>query len=249
MISRYLTSRDTLSQNWCIRECACVQSALHPLFTYSHTSHPYRVFSSVSASVVSDSLRPHGLQHARPRCPSPTPGTCSNSYPSSQWCHPAISSSVVLFSSCLQSFPASESFPMSQFFTSGGQSIGTSASALVLPGNIQDYFPLGWTGWISLQSKGLSRVFYNITVQKHSSVLGFVYGPTLTYMDLCQQSNLSAFNMLSRFVIAFLPRSKHHLITWLQSPSAVILEPKKIKSRTVTIVPHPFAMKWWDWMP
>ena len=119
-----------------------------------------------SRSVMSDSLWPHGLQHARPPCPSPTPGVHSNSCPSSQWCHPTISSSVIPFSSCLQSFPASGSFQMSQLFTSGGQSIGVSASASVLPMNIQYWFPLGWTGWISLQSKGLSRVFSNTTVQK-----------------------------------------------------------------------------------
>ena len=120
-----------------------------------------------SCSVVSDSLQPHGLQHTRPPCPSPTPGVYSNSCPLSQWCHPTISSSVVPFSSCLQSFPASGSFQISQFFTSGGQSIGVSASASVLPINIQDWFPLGWTGLISLQSKGLSRVSSNTTVQKH----------------------------------------------------------------------------------
>ena len=118
-------------------------------------------------SVMSDSLRPHGLQHTRLPCPSPTPGACSNSCPLNQWCHPAISSSVVPFSSCPQSFRASGSFPISHFFTSDGQSIGASASASVLPMNIQDWFPLGWTGWISLQSKGLSRVFANTTVQKH----------------------------------------------------------------------------------
>ena len=129
----------------------------------------FNCFLSVqfSRSVVSDSLSPHGLQHARPRCPSPIPRACSNSCPSSRWCHPTISSSVVPFSSCLQSFPAWGSFPMSQFFASGGQSIGASASASVLPMNIQDWFPLGWTGWISLQSKGLWRVFSNTTVQKH----------------------------------------------------------------------------------
>ena len=108
-----------------------------------------------------------GLQHARLPCPSPTPGACSNSCPSRRWCHPTISSFVVPFSSCLQSFPASGSFPMSQFLASGGQSIGVSASASVLPMNIQDWFPLGWTGWIFLQSKGLSRVFSNTRVQKH----------------------------------------------------------------------------------
>ena len=120
-----------------------------------------------SYSVVSDSLRPHELQHARPPCPSPTAGVYSDSCPLSPWCHPTISSSVVPFSSHLQSFPGSESFPMSQYFTSGGQSIGVSATASVLPMNIQDWFPLGWTGWITLQSKGLSRVFSNTAVQKH----------------------------------------------------------------------------------
>ena len=126
-------------------------------------------FSSVqfSLSVMSDSLQPHGLQHARPPCPSPTPRVYSNSRPWSQWCHPTISSSVVPFSSRLQAFPASGSFQMTQLFTSGGQNIGVSASTSVLPMNIQDWSPLGWTGWISLQSKGLSRVFSNTTVQKH----------------------------------------------------------------------------------
>ena len=113
-----------------------------------------------------DSLRPHGLQHARPPCPSPTPGVYPNSCPSSRWCHPTISSSVFPFS-CLQSFPASGSFPMSQLFASGGQSIGASASASVLPMNTQDWSPLGWTSWISLQSTGLSRVFSNTIVQKY----------------------------------------------------------------------------------
>ena len=129
----------------------------------------YQVCGSVlfSCSVVSDSMWPHGLQHPRLPCPSPTPGVYSYSCPSSRWCHPAISSSVVPFSSCPQSFPASGSFQMSQLSASGGQSIGVSASTSVLPVNIQDWFPLGWTGWISLQSKGLSRVFSNTTVQKH----------------------------------------------------------------------------------
>ena len=117
-----------------------------------------------SCLVVSDSLWPHGLQHANPPCPSPTPGVYS--HPLSRWCHPAVSSSDVPFS-CLQSFPASGSFQMSQLFTSGGQSIGVSASASVFPMNIQGWFPLGWTCLISLQSKGLSRVFSNTTVQKH----------------------------------------------------------------------------------
>ena len=114
-----------------------------------------------SHSVVSDSLWPHELQHARPPCPSPTPGVHWDSCPSSQWCHPAISSSVIPFSSCPQPLPASGSFPMSQLFAWGGQSTGISALASVLPKNTQDWSPLGWTGWISLQSKGLSRVFSN----------------------------------------------------------------------------------------
>ena len=120
-----------------------------------------------SRSVVSDSLRPHESQHSRPPCPSPTLGVYSNSCPLSRWCHPAIWSSVVPFSSCPQSLPASGSFPTSQLVAWGGQSIGVSASATVLPMNTQDWFPLGWTGWISLPSKGLSRVFSNTTVQKH----------------------------------------------------------------------------------
>ena len=125
------------------------------------------VFSLVHCSVVSNSLRPHGLQHSRLPCPSPTPRVYSNSCLLSQWCHPTISFSVIPFSSCLQSFPASGSFPMSQFFASGGQSIGVSVSASVLSMNIQDWSPSEWTGWISLQSMGLSRVFSNTTVQKH----------------------------------------------------------------------------------
>ena len=126
-------------------------------------------FSSVhfSHSVMSDSLRPHESQHTRPPCPSPTPGVYSNSCPSSRWCYTTISSSVIPFSSCLQSFPASGSFPMSHLFAWGGQSIGASASASVLPMNIQDWFPLRLTGLISLESKGLSRVFSNTIVQKH----------------------------------------------------------------------------------
>ena len=138
-------------------------------FLLSPSLFSFCAFTSVqfSCSVVSDSSRPHELQHARPPCPSPTPGIHSNSCPSSWWCHPAISSSVVPFSSCPWPFQASGSFPMSQLFASGGQSIGASASTSVLPMNTQDLSPLGWTGWISLQSMGLSRVFSNTTVQKH----------------------------------------------------------------------------------
>ena len=131
-------------------------------------------FNSVSQSCLT--LRPHALQHTRPPCPSPTPRACSNSCPLSWWCHPTISSSVVPFSSHLQYFPASWSFPRSQFFTLGGQSIGALASASVLPMNIHDWFPLGWTGWISLKPKGLSRVFFNTTVQKQQ-----FFGTQLSY--------------------------------------------------------------------
>ena len=156
----------------------------------------YLQFSSVqfSRSVVSNSLRPHELQHARPPCPSPTPGVYSNSCPSSWWCHPAISSSVVPFSSCPQSLPASQSFPMSQLFTWGGQSTGVSALASFLPKNTQGWSPLGWTGWISLQSKGLSRVFSNTTVQKHQ-----FFGAQLSFFG-AQLSSPSNF----------------HIHTWLQ---------------------------------
>ena len=145
-----------------------------------------------SRSVVSDSLQPHESQHVRPPCTSPTPGAHPDSHPSSQWCHPAISSSVVPFSSCPQSLRASESFPMSQLFAWGGHSTGVSALASFLPKKSQGWSPLGRTGWISLQSKGLSRVFSNTTVQKHqffgtkkkkkknSSALSFLHSPTLT---------------------------------------------------------------------
>ena len=125
------------------------------------------ISDQISGSVVSNSLRPHESQHARPPCPSPTPRVHSDSRPSSQWCYPAISSSVIPFSSCPQSLPASESFPMSQLFTRGGQSTGVSALASFLPKKSQGWSPSEWTGWISLQSKGLTRVFSSTTVQKH----------------------------------------------------------------------------------
>ena len=133
----------------------------HPKINFDQYNYQF------SCSVVSDSLRPHKLQHIRLPCPSPTPGVHPNSCPLSLWCHPTISSSVIPFSSCPQYFPALGSFQMSQFFTSGGQSIGVSASASIFPMNVQDWFPLGWIGWISLLSKGPSRVFSNTTVQKH----------------------------------------------------------------------------------
>ena len=202
-----------------------------------------------SHSVLSNSLRPHKPQLARPPCPSPTPGVYSNPCPLSRWCHPTILSSVVPFSSCPQSFPTSGSFQMSQLFASGGQSIRVSASASVLPMNTQDWSPLGWPGWIFLQSKGLSRVFSNTSVQKHQ-----FFGTQLS-----SQSNSQVHTrplekpqpwpdgpLLAKWCLCFLirclvchsfsPRSKRLLISCLQSPSAVILEPPKIKSVTVSTV-------------
>ena len=180
-------------------------------------------FTSVQFShlVISDSLWPYGLQHAKPPSPSPIPGTCSNSHPLNPWCHPNISSSVVSFSSCFQSFPASGSFPVSQFFISGGQSIGVLASASVLPMNIQDWFPLGLTGWISLQSKGLKSLLQHhsseASVLWHSAVfmvqLSHPYTTTGKTIALTRRTFVGKvmsllFNMLSRLVITFLPRSK-----------------------------------------
>ena len=189
---------------------------------------------------MSDSLQPHGLQYARPPCPSPMPGVYANSCPLSWWCHPTISSSVVPFSSCLQSFPVSRSFQMSQLFASGSQSIGVSTSASVLPMNIQDWFPLGWTGWISLQSKGLSRIFSTPRFKSINYLaLSFLYvklshpylttGKTiaLTRWNFVGKVMSLLLNMLSKLAITFLRKSKRLLISWLKSPSAVILEPKK----------------------
>ena len=189
----------------------------------------------LSCSVMSDSLWAHGLQHARLPCPSPAPRACSNSCPLSRWCHPTISLSVVPFS-CLQSFQHQGLF---HWVGSSHVAEVFRASASVLPMNIQDWFPLGLTSWISLQSKGLSRVFSNTTVQKHK-----FFGAQLSLWSnshiytwllvkiiasirwTCVDKEMSLFfNMLSRLVIAFLPRSKSLLISWLQSPSAVILEP------------------------
>ena len=189
-----------------------------------------------------DSLWPHGPQHARLPCPSPTPGAYSNSCPSSQWCQPTVSYSVIPFSSCLQSFPESGSFQMCQFLASGGQSIGVSASASVLPVNVQDWFPLGLTDLISLQSKGLPRVFSN-----HSSKASILWCSAFLRVQLSHPYMTTGktvaltrrtfvgkiisllFNILSRLVIAVLPRSKCLLISWLQSPSAVIFVAQKNK--------------------
>ena len=177
---------------------------------------------------MSDSFQPHGLQHARLPCPSSSPGACSNSCPLSQWCHPIFSSSVAPFSSCPQSFSASGSFPMSQLFTSGGQRIGASAPASVFPMNIQGWFPLGLTGLISLQSKGLSRVFSRTTGQKRQffgtqpslwskSYPHVTTGKTvaLTTQTFVSKVKFLLFSMLSRFVIVFLPKSKQLLISRL----------------------------------
>ena len=232
-------------------------------FLRKYTMKEITSMPQFSRSVMFDSLRPHGLQLPRLPCPSPTPRAGSNSCPSCQWCHPTISSSVIPFSSHLQSFPASGSFPMSQFFASGGQSIGVSASASVLPMNTQDWSPLGWTGWISLQSKGLSIVFSNTTVQKASILQHSAFfivqlshphmttGKTkaLTRWTFVGKVMCLLFNMLSRLVVTFLPKNKHLLTSWLQSPSAVILEPPKIKSLTVSIVSPSICHEWWDWMP
>ena len=140
------------------------QSFVH---IFPHACDAFSLLLLFSCQVVSDSLRPHGLWHARLPCPSPSPRVCPSSCPLNHWCHPTISSSVILLSFYLQCFPASGSFQMRQFFTSHGQSIEVSASASVLLMNIQDWSPLGWTGWISLLSKWLSRIFSNTTVQKH----------------------------------------------------------------------------------
>ena len=195
---------------------------------------------------MSNSLRPHGLQHARLPCPSLSPKLCSNPCPLNQWCY--LTTSATPFSFCYQSFPASGSFPVSQLSKSGGQSIGTSASASILPMNIQGWFPWGLTGWISLQSKGFSKVFSSTIVQKHQFFgaqqknlvqLSHPYMTTgkniaLTICTFVGNILTLFFNMLSRFVIAFLPGSKGLLIPWLQSPSTVILEPKKIKCVTAS---------------
>ena len=171
--------------------CCCIGSVwttewTSSLFLVSILLYRYTTvqFSSVqfSCSVVSDSLQPHESQHARPPCPSPTPGVHSDSCPSSQWCHPAISSSVIPFSSCPQSLPASKSFPMNQLFAWGGQSTGVSALASFLPKKSQGWSPSEWTGWISLLSKGLLRVFSNTTVQKHQ-FFGTVFLSNYQLMD------------------------------------------------------------------
>ena len=169
MMEKLYTVSKNKTRSWLWLRSWTLYCQIQTLIEESRENHRTFQFSSVqfSHSVMSDSLRPHESQHARTPCPSPTPGVHSDSCPLSQWCHLGISSSVVPFSSCPQSLPASESFPMSQLFTWCGQSIGVSALASFLPKKSQGWSPLGWTCWISLQSKGLSRVFSNTTVQKH----------------------------------------------------------------------------------
>ena len=209
-----------------------------------------------SCLVVSDSLWPHGLQHDRLPCPSPTPTACSNSCPLSQWCHPTISSSVIPFSSHLQSFPTSGSFPMSQVFASGDQSIGASASTSVLPMNRQDWFPLGLTFDLLAVKGTLKRL-----LQHHSSKASILWHSAFfmvqlshPYLTTGKTISLTTwvfvgkvmsllFNMLSMIAITFFSRGKHLLISWLESPSSVILEHKKIKSVTVSTF-FPFYLSW-----
>ena len=215
------------------------------------------VYSCCSVTKSCPTLQSHGLQNTRLPRPSLFPGMCSDSCPLSQWCNLTISSPIAPFSFHLRSFPASESFPMIWLFPSGGQSIGVLAS--ILPMNIQDWFSLGLTGLISLQSKGLSVVFSSTTVQKHqffstkpslwsnSHICTWLLeNIALTRWTFVSKVISLLFKMLSSLVIAFPTKSKHLLISWLQSQSTVILEPKKIKFVTVSIVSHLFAMKLWD---
>jgi len=196
-------------------------------------------------------VQPFGLQHASPPCPSPTLRAYSNSCPLSWWCHPTISSSVVPFSR-LQYLLASGSFPMSQFFTSSGQSIGASASASVLPMNWFDILAVQGTlkNFLQHHSSKASilwcSAFFIVQLSHPYMPVGKVIA--LTRWNFVNKAMPLLLNMLSGLVIAFLPRSKHLLISWLQSPSAVILEHKKVKSVTISIVSSLFATKWWDWM-
>ena len=167
-------------------------------YNYAYVLYSEMSVSHFNRSVMSSSLWPYELQHARPPCPPPTPGVHPNPCPLCRWCHPTISSSVIPFSSCPQSFPASGSFQMSQLFASGGQSIGVSASTSVPPMKIQDWCPLGWSGWISLQSKGLSRVFSNTTVQKHQFFSA----------QLVVKGTVFYFNLLSFYISLLVPALK-----------------------------------------
>ena len=209
---------------------------------------------------MSNSLQPHGLQHTRLPCPSLSCRVCSNSCPLSWWCYPTISICITPFSACPQIFPASGSFPITELFASGGQNIG--ASAPILPMNIWGWILLALSSLNSLLSEGLSRVFSSTTIQSISSLaLSILYSPALKTVHDYWKNHSSdykifvskvislLFNMLSRFVVAFLPRRKSLLIPGLQSPSTVILEPKKISLSLFPFFPYLLAMKWWDGMP
>ena len=212
-------------------------------------------------SVMSNSLRLHGLQHARLPCPSPTPGACSNSYPLSWWCHPTISSScpLLLLPSILSSIRV---FSIGWFFTSGCQTIGDAASASILPRILRTDFLYDWLVWSPCSPRN-SKEYSSTPLFKSisSSVLRFLYSPishpfmttgkaiALTRWTFVIKVMSLLFNMLSRLVIAFLPRSKRLLLSWLQSPSAVILEPKKISLSLFPPSPYLFPMRWWDQMP
>ena len=226
----------------------CILENLNMLFGLAQFSHP----------VMYNSLWTHGLQHARLPCSSPTPGAYKNSCLSSQWYHPTIASSVVPISSHLQSLPASGSFPRSHFFAWGGQSTGVSASASVLPVDTQDSFRMDWLDllevWGSLKSLlhhhsskasiFLCSAFFTVQLSHPYMTTGKTIA--LTRRTLIDKVMSLLFNMLSRLVITFLPRSKRLLISWLQSPSAVILEPPKKSQPLFPLFPHVFAMKWWD---
>ena len=216
-----------------------------------------------SCSVMSNYFWPQELQHSRPPCPSPTPRVYPNSYPLSQWCHPTITSSVFPFYSCPQSFPASGSFPMSQLFPSGGQSIGVSTSTSVPPMNTQDWssFRMDWLDLLAVQGTLKSVLQHHsskasiflcsafFTVQHSHPYMTTGKTIALIRWNFVDKEISLLFNMLSRLVITFLPRSKHLLISWLQSPSTVILEPRKISHPLFPLFPYLFPMKWWDQLP
>ena len=238
----------------------CFQISVFVFFFRYIPRHGISGSIQFSHSVVSDSLPPHGLQHPRLPCPSPTPRAYSNLRPSSQWYYSTISSCVILFSSCLQSFPASESFPRSQFFASDSQSIRASASASVPPMNIQDWFPLQLTALI-LQSKGLSRVF-NTTVQTHQffSAQLSLWSNSHIHTWLLQKPQLWLYRPLSaRYLcLCFLTCWVHHNFSSKEQASfnfmaAVTIHSdfraQESKVSLLPLFPHLFAMKWWDWMP
>ena len=211
---------------------------------------------------MSNSLWPHELEHARPPCPTPTPGVYPNTCPLSRWCHPTISSSVFPFSSCPQSFPASGSFQMSQLFASGGQSIGVSASTSVLPINTQKLisFRMDWLDLLAVQGTLKSLLQHHTSKASILQCSAFFISNSHPYMTtgktiastrrtFVDKVMSLLFNMLSRLVITFLQRSKRILISWLQSPYAVILEPPQNSLTLFPLSPHLIPMRWWDQMP